>query len=101
MSMDSEALITSKTKLLIISPSLRCVLNREEIARIAELAAGHDLIAQADEIYAEVLFEGEHVSIASFPGMAERTIILDEPKTYAMTAGVPVTARCRKTSRKL
>jgi aspartate/methionine/tyrosine aminotransferase len=84
-----EALITSKTKLLIInSPSNPTggVLNREEIARIAELAVKHDLIVLADEIYAEVLFEGEHVSIASFPGMAERTIILDGfSKTYAMT----------------
>lgn len=84
-----EALITSKTKLLIInSPSNPTggVLNREEITRIAELAVKHDLIVLADEIYAEVLFEGEHVSIASMPGMAERTIILDGfSKTYAMT----------------
>ncbi|CAN5332244.1 pyridoxal phosphate-dependent aminotransferase [soil metagenome] len=84
-----EALITSKTKLLIInSPSNPTggVLNREEITRIAELAVKHDLIVLADEIYAEVLFEGEHVSIAAMPGMAERTIILDGfSKTYAMT----------------
>lgn len=84
-----ESLITSRTKLLIInSPSNPTggVLNREEITRIAELAVKHDLIVLADEIYAEVLFEGEHVSIASMPGMAERTIILDGfSKTYAMT----------------
>lgn len=84
-----ESLITSRTKLLIInSPSNPTggVLNREEIAHIAELAVKHDLIVMADEIYAEILFEGEHVSIASMPGMAERTIILDGfSKTYAMT----------------
>jgi aspartate/methionine/tyrosine aminotransferase len=84
-----EALITSRTKLLIInSPSNPTggVLNREEITRIAEMAVKHDLIVLADEIYAEILFEGEHVSIAAMPGMAERTIILDGfSKTYAMT----------------
>ena len=61
-------------------------MNREEIAAIAELAVENDLIVLADEIYAEILFEGEHVSIATMPGMAERTIILDGfSKTYAMT----------------
>ena len=82
-------LITPKTKLLIInSPSNPTggVLSREEIARIAELAVENDLTVLADEIYAEILFEGEHVSIATMPGMAERTIILDGfSKTYAMT----------------
>ncbi|MEZ4496284.1 MAG: aminotransferase class I/II-fold pyridoxal phosphate-dependent enzyme [Thermomicrobiales bacterium] len=77
------------TKLLIInSPSNPTggVLNREEIAKIAELAVKYDLTVMADEIYAEILFEGEHVSIATMPGMAERTIILDGfSKTYAMT----------------
>lgn len=84
-----EALITPKTKLLIInSPANPTggVLNREEIAAIAELAVKHDLIVLADEIYSEILYEGEHVSIATMPGMAERTIILDGfSKTYAMT----------------
>lgn len=84
-----ESLITPKTKLLIInSPSnpTSGVLNRQEIERIAQLAVQHDLIVLADEIYSEIIYEGEHVSIATFPGMAERTIILDGfSKTYAMT----------------
>jgi aspartate aminotransferase len=84
-----ESLITPKTKLLIInSPSnpTSGVLNRDEIERIAQLAVQHDLIVLADEIYSEIIYEGEHVSIATFPGMAERTIILDGfSKTYAMT----------------
>ncbi|MBX3070525.1 MAG: pyridoxal phosphate-dependent aminotransferase [Thermomicrobiales bacterium] len=83
------SLITPKTKLLIInSPANPTggVLNRQEIARIAELAVEHDLTVLADEIYSEILYEGEHVSIATMPGMAERTIILDGfSKTYAMT----------------
>ncbi len=64
-------LITPKTKLLIInSPSNPTggVLSREEITRIAELAVENDLTVLADEIYAEILFEGEHVSIATMPG---------------------------------
>jgi aspartate aminotransferase len=83
------SLITPKTKLLIInSPSnpTSGVLNRAEIARIAELAVEHDLIVLADEIYSEIIYEGEHVSIATMPGMAQRTIVLDGfSKTFAMT----------------
>lgn len=83
------SLITPRTKLLILnSPGNPTggVLNRDEIAAIAELAVKHDLTVLADEIYAEILYEGEHVSIATMPGMPERTIILDGfSKTYAMT----------------
>ena len=84
-----ETLITPRTKLLIInSPSnpTSGVLNRQEIERIAQLAVQHDLIVLADEIYSEIIYEGEHVSIATMPGMVERTVILDGfSKTYAMT----------------
>ena len=82
-------LITPHTKLLIInSPGnpTSGVLSAAEIGRIAQLAVEHDLIVLSDEIYSEIIYEGEHVSIATFPGMAERTIILDGfSKTYAMT----------------
>jgi aspartate/methionine/tyrosine aminotransferase len=82
-------LITPRTKLLIInSPGnpTSGVLDRGQIERIAELAVAHDLWVLADEIYSEILYEGEHVSIATMPGMAERTILLDGfSKTYAMT----------------
>jgi aspartate/methionine/tyrosine aminotransferase len=82
-------LITPKTKLLIInSPGNPTggVLNRAEIEEIARLAVANDLIVLSDEIYSELIFEGEHVSIATMPGMAERTIVLDGfSKTYAMT----------------
>jgi len=84
------SLITPRTKLLIInSPANPTggVLTRSDIERIAELALRHDLLVLADEIYARILYDGaEHVSIASLPGMAERTIVLDGfSKTYAMT----------------
>jgi aspartate aminotransferase len=83
-------LITPRTKLLIInSPANPTggVLTRADLQRIAELAQEHDLWVMTDEIYGRILYDGEeHVSIASLPGMAERTIVLDGfSKTFAMT----------------
>jgi aspartate/methionine/tyrosine aminotransferase len=84
-----ETLITPQTKLLIInSPANPTggVLTRDDLEAIARLAVANDLFVLADEIYAEIIYEGEHHSIASFPGMEERTAILDGfSKTYAMT----------------
>lgn len=81
--------ITPRTRLLIINSPQNptgSVLERADVAGIAELAVRHDLVVLSDEIYSEILYDGEHVSIAGFPGMAERTIILDGfSKTYAMT----------------
>ncbi|MDA1189092.1 MAG: pyridoxal phosphate-dependent aminotransferase [Chloroflexi bacterium] len=81
--------ITPKTKMLILnSPNNPCgsLMTRDEIKAIAELAVKHDIIVLADEIYKRFLYEGEHHSITQFPGMLERTIILDGfSKTYAMT----------------
>src|ERR671919_469210 len=83
-------LITPRTRLLIInSPANPTggVLTRADLQRIAELAQEHDLWVMTDEIYGRILYDGEeHVSIASLPGMAERTIVLDGfSKTFAMT----------------
>jgi aspartate aminotransferase len=82
-------LITPTTRLLIInSPANPTggVLERTDIEEIARLAVQHDLIVLSDEIYAEILYEGEHHSVAAQPGMAERTVILDGfSKTFAMT----------------
>ena len=84
-----RSLVTPRTRLLIInSPGNPCgnVFTREDIEEIAAIAQEHDLIVLADEIYSELLYEGDHVSIASLPGMAERTILLDGfSKTFAMT----------------
>ena len=81
--------ITPATKLIIInSPNNPCgsVMSREELRALAELAVERDVLVLADEIYSRFLYEGEHHSITAFPGMAERTIILDGfSKTYAMT----------------
>ncbi len=83
------SLITPRTRMLIInSPANPTggVMTRGDVERVAELARRHDLIVLADEIYGRILYEAEHVSIASLPGMAERTIVLDGfSKTFAMT----------------
>jgi len=61
-------------------------MTRETLKPIAELAVKHDLIVITDEIYAELTYEGEHVSPASLPGMRERTLFLHGfSKAYAMT----------------
>src|SRR5213075_2535335 len=61
-------------------------MTRAELQQIAEVVLRHDLIVITDEIYSELTFEGEHVSIASLPGMRERTIFLHGfSKAYAMT----------------
>jgi aspartate/methionine/tyrosine aminotransferase len=85
-----RSLVTPKTRMLVINspayPTGR-VLTRGDLEAIAELAIRHDLVVLADEIYGRILYDGEeHVSIASLPGMAERTIVLDGfSKTFAMT----------------
>lgn len=84
-----ESKITDKTKLIIVnSPQNPTggVYSKELINQIAEVAIKHDLWVLSDEIYNEMVHEGEHYSIASIPGMAERTVILNGcSKTYAMT----------------
>lgn len=83
------ASITPKTKLMIVnSPNNPCgsVVEKETLRKLADLAIEHDLWVLTDEVYIRLLFEGEFSSIASFPGMVERSIILDGfSKTYAMT----------------
>jgi aspartate aminotransferase len=82
-------LVTPRTKLIIFnSPANPTggVLTREDLVRIADVARDGDIPVLADEIYGRIVYEGEHVSITTLPGMAERTIILDGfSKTYAMT----------------
>ena len=81
--------ITPKTRAIYInSPNNPAggVLTRADLEGIAALAQKHDLWVFSDEAYEDVVFDGEHVSIASLPGMYERTIpIYTFSKTYAMT----------------
>ena len=90
MDVDEVAsLITPRTKLLVINTPHNptgSIIVESDIRRLAELAVEHDLVVLADEIYARLQYSGEPLSIATLPGMAERTITLDGfSKTYAMT----------------
>lgn len=84
-----EAAITPKSKILLLSyPNnpTGATLSPKEAAAIAQVVVKHDLVVISDEIYTELIYEGEHVSIASFPNMAERTILINGfSKTFAMT----------------
>ncbi len=83
------SLVTPRTKLLVLnSPHNPTggVLSRDAVARVAELAVKHDFYVLSDEIYSRIQYEGDPYSPYSFPGMRERTIVLDgHSKTYAMT----------------
>jgi arginine:pyruvate transaminase len=84
-----EAAITPQTRAIVFASPVNptgVVFPRQDLARIAAIAEAHDLSVVADEVYAEVVFEGGHVAIAGLPGMAERTITLGSlSKSHAMT----------------
>lgn len=87
---DFKKKLTKKTKMIILnSPENPTggVLTREDLKLIADcIADREDILVLSDEIYSRIIYEGEHESIASLPGMKEKTIILDGfSKTYAMT----------------
>ena len=81
--------VTARTRLVILnSPQNPTggVVPAADLERVAEGLANRDLMILSDEVYSEILYQGEHVSISRFPGMKEKTIILDGwSKTYAMT----------------
>ncbi len=81
--------ITPRSKALVLNFPTNPTggtMTREELIKIADLVKRHNLLVLTDEIYSELTFEGEHVSIASLPGMLERTIFLHGfSKAYAMT----------------
>ncbi len=82
--------ITDKTKILIMpfpNNPTGAVMRRDDLERIARIVEEKDLFVISDEIYSELTYGGErHVSIASFPGMRERTVLINGfSKSYAMT----------------
>src|SRR5262245_43944195 len=81
--------ITPRSKLLVLNFPTNPTggtMTKGELLKIAELVQKHDLMVLTDEIYSELTFEGEHVSITSLPGMKERTVFLHGfSKAYAMT----------------
>jgi len=90
---DAEALesrVSKKTRMIwLCNPSNPTghVFSRQDLEAIAEVAQKHDLIVFADEIYEKIVYDGaRHVSLASFPGMEDRTITVNGfSKAYAMT----------------
>jgi len=85
-----EAAITDKSRIIMLNFPTNptgAVCSREQLEGIAALAIKHDLIVISDEIYSELRYdEGKHISIASLPGMRERTILLHGfSKAFAMT----------------
>ena len=81
--------ITPKTKLLVLSyPNnpTGAIMEKEDLIEIAEVVKKHNIMVLSDEIYAELTYKGKHVSIASLPGMKERTIVVNGfSKAFAMT----------------
>ena len=86
---DVRKKVTKKTKLLILNtPHNPCgsSLMKNEMEEIAEIAKEHNLWVMSDEIYSKIIYEGQHYSMLSIPGMKERTIMIHGfSKTYAMT----------------
>jgi aminotransferase len=86
---DIEAVLTPRTKAILLgNPNnpTGSVIPKDELGRIRDLVVEHDLIVLSDEVYSRLVYGGEHVSIASLPGMRERTILVDGfSKAYAMT----------------
>lgn len=84
-----RAAITDKTKILILpfpNNPTGAIMTKEELEPIADIVKEHDLFVISDEIYSELTYQGEHCSIASFPGMQERTIVINGfSKAFAMT----------------
>lgn len=81
--------ITDKTKLLVLpfpNNPTGAVMRREDLEAIAEVIIEKDIFVLSDEIYAELTYDADHVSIASLPGMWERTVTMNGfSKAYAMT----------------
>ena len=81
--------ITDKTKLLVLpfpNNPTGAIMEKEDLEEIAEVIIEKDIFVLSDEIYSELSYKGDHVSITSLPGMKERTILINGfSKAYAMT----------------
>ncbi len=81
--------ITDKTKILVLpfpNNPTGAIMEKEDLEKIAKICIEKDIFVLSDEIYAELSYKGDHVTIASIPGMKERTIVINGfSKAYAMT----------------
>ena len=86
---DLEKYTTPKTKVLVMpfpNNPTGSIMTKEDLEPVAEFVKEHDLFVISDEIYSELTYMGEHASIASLPGMRERTIVINGfSKGFAMT----------------
>lgn len=84
-----EEAITDRTKVLILpfpNNPTGAIMERKDLEAIAQVIIKHDIFVMSDEIYSELTYKEKHVSIASLPGMQERTILINGfSKAYAMT----------------
>lgn len=84
-----EAAITPKTKLLVLpfpNNPTGAIMEKSDLEKIAEVIKKHDIFVLSDEIYSELTYLEKHVTIASLPGMWERTIVINGfSKSHAMT----------------
>ena len=84
-----EAAITPKTKLLVLpfpNNPTGAIMTREDLEPVAEVVKKHDLYVLSDEIYSELTYGCDHVSIAALPGMRDRTLVINGfSKGFAMT----------------
>jgi len=84
-----EKAISEKTKVLILpfpNNPTGSIMTRQDLEKIVNVLKDKDIIVLSDEIYAELTYEGEHISIASFPEMKEKTLVINGfSKAYAMT----------------
>jgi N-succinyldiaminopimelate aminotransferase len=84
-----RAAITPRTKLLLLNsphnPTGK-VFSREELTLVAEIAQEHDLIVVTDEVYEHLVYDGEHIPLATLPGMRDRTVTISSGgKTFSFT----------------
>ena len=84
-----EAAVTPKSKILVLpfpNNPTGAIMTKEDLEPIAEVVKKHDLYVLSDEIYSELTYKSEHVSIASLPGMRDRTLVINGfSKGFAMT----------------
>lgn len=84
-----EEAITDRTKILILpfpNNPTGAIMEKSDLEAVAKVCIEHDIFVMSDEIYSELTYNGNHVSIASIPGMKERTILINGfSKAYAMT----------------
>jgi N-succinyldiaminopimelate aminotransferase len=84
-----RAAVTGRTRFVLLNSPHNptgCVLTRDELAAVAEVAIEHDLVVITDEVYEHLTFDVEHIPLATLPGMRERTLTLSSAgKSYSFT----------------